>query len=164
MKNFFREITPTFFWVKILVVICTPFGFPPNVVQHGPKFLSWFTSFWIWCLGSLLNNCESLVHRLFPKMYKNLVQILFASCYQIAKFSMSSNIAYFGKIVYSWYTRCRNIRNFVSLRFYVKSFLEDLEVPKIAILGAMKFVNLVYFRLQKVQKFIKLKIQSLWMC
>ena len=91
----FREITPTFFWVKILVVIGTPFGLPPNIVQHGSEFLPWFTSFWIWCLGSLLNNCESLVHRLFPKMYKNLVKILFASWYQIGKFSMRSNIAYF---------------------------------------------------------------------
>ena len=57
---------------------------------------------------------------------------------------------------------CGNVWIFLSLRFYVKSNLENVEVLKIAIfakLGVMIFVNLVSFSLQKVQKFIKMKIE-----
>ena len=63
-----------------------------------------------------------------------------------------------GKLIIS---RCVEIReffctvwkfqDFLSFRFYVKS-------------GALNFVNLVNFKLQKGQKFTKIKIQSLWMC
>ena len=45
--------------------------------------------------------------------------------------------------------------------------LENLGVIKLlffATLGALNLGNLVSFRLQKVQKFIEIKIQSLWMC
>ena len=48
----------------------------------------------------------------------------------------------------------------MSFRFYVKSTLEKLEVLKMsffAILGALDFVNLVNFSVQKVQKVIKLQ-------
>ena len=56
---------------------------------------------------------------------------------------------------------------FLSLRFYVKSVLEDLEVVKLpffAIFGALIFVNLVDFRHRKVQKYIEIQIQSLQNC
>ena len=61
-------------------------------------------------------------------------------------------------------TQCGNFRIFLSLIFYVKSIMQNLEVPKVpvsAILGALSFVNLVNFSLQKVQNFIKIGIQSL---
>ena len=59
-------------------------------------------------------------------------------------------------------SRCGNFRNFLPLRFYVKTIFENLEVlkvPFLSFLGAVKFVDLVYFSLQKVQKFIKIKTQ-----
>ena len=43
--------------------------------------------------------------------------------------------------------QCGNFRIFLSLRFYVKSLLENLEVLKLtssAILGTLNFVNLVF--------------------
>ena len=64
-------------------------------------------------------------------------------------------------------TQCINFRIFLSFRFYVKSILENLEVlkmPIFAILGALNFVDLLNCSIQKVQKCIKIKIQSLWMC
>ena len=50
------------------------------------------------------------------------------------------------------------------LGFYVKSFLENKRSFKtvvFAILGALNFVTLANFRIQKVQKFMKIKIQSM---
>ena len=47
---------------------------------------------------------------------------------------------------------------FLSLRFYVKSIFENLEVmnlPILSLLGALNLVNLVKFYLQKVQTFKK---------
>ena len=60
--------------------------------------------------------------------------------------------------------QCENFKIFQSLRFYVKSFLENLEVlrlPFFVILGPLNFVDLVNLSLQKVQKLIKIKVQSL---
>ena len=57
----------------------------------------------------------------------------------------------------SW---CGKFRIFLSLRFYVKSILENLREPKtffFALFGALNFANLVNFSLLKVQKFIKIK-------
>ena len=64
----------------------------------------------------------------------------------------------------SW-TPCGNFRIFLSFIFYVKSIFEDLEIELLkivvfAILGVLKFVNLANFSLQKVQTFMKIKIQS----
>ena len=56
---------------------------------------------------------------------------------------------------------------FLLLRFYVKSIFEillPLKLPIFAILADKNFVNLVNFNLQKVRKFIKIKIQSLLIC
>ena len=53
---------------------------------------------------------------------------------------------------------------FLSLRFYVKTILENLETGVFAILETLNFVDLVNFSLQKVQKFIKIKIQSISIC
>ena len=65
-------------------------------------------------------------------------------------------------------TQCGNFIIFLSLRFYVKSILENLEIVKLAtifvILWALNFAKLVYFSFQKVQEFIKIKLQSLPMC
>ena len=52
-------------------------------------------------------------------------------------------------------TQCGNFRIFLSLRFYVKSILEHLEVfflPIFVISGILKFVNLLNVSLQKRQK------------
>ena len=84
------------------------------------------------------------------------------------------------------YAQCEKLRILLPLMFYVKSILVNFTVWKIqdisviqilretnfeesrscksgnfAILGALNFVNLVNFSLQKVQKLIKNKIQSL---
>ena len=51
--------------------------------------------------------------------------------------------------------QCGNFKIFLSFRFYVKSILENLEVVKVpffAILGALNFVDLVNFSLQKAKK------------
>ena len=48
------------------------------------------------------------------------------------------------------------VKTFVSLRFYVKLILWILEVQKL-----VNFVHLVDFSLQRVQKIIRIKIQSL---
>ena len=56
-------------------------------------------------------------------------------------------------------TQCGNFKIFLSLRFYVKSILENLEVDKLlffAILEALNFANLVFFSLQKVQNSLEL--------
>ena len=55
---------------------------------------------------------------------------------------------------YSDITHCRNFMLFLSLRFYMKSTLENLEVlimPFFAVLEALNLVYLVDFSLQKVQ-------------
>ena len=59
-------------------------------------------------------------------------------------------------------SQCGNFRNFLSLRFYVKSMLKNLEVIKLPFchFWALKFVNLVNLSLQKVQKFIKSKLRA----
>ena len=59
--------------------------------------------------------------------------------------------------------RCGNFKIFLSLRFYVKSFLENLEAMKVQLLAIVRALNCIYLveRVQKVQKFIKIKIQSL---
>ena len=51
-------------------------------------------------------------------------------------------------------TQCGNYMIFKSFRFYVKSTFEDLEVKLqfCAISGALNFVDLVYFSIQKVKK------------
>ena len=62
------------------------------------------------------------------------------------------------------FSQCGNFKIFVSLRFYVKFNFVDSRSAKtsiFAILGAVNFVNLENFSLPKVQKFIKIKIQSL---
>ena len=56
--------------------------------------------------------------------------------------------------------------DFSALRFYVKSILQNLESSKtafFAILGALNFVTLEDFSLQKVPKFIEIRIQILQM-
>ena len=61
-------------------------------------------------------------------------------------------------------TQCGKFRIFLSLRFYVKSIFENLEVLKLTFLpflGALNFVNLVHFSLQKVQKSMKIKIYGI---
>ena len=75
----------------------------------------------------------------------------------------SRNPGFYGgsKIVSS--SQCENLIDFLSLIFYVKSILENQKV-KIAvfvIVGALNFVNFVNCSLQKVQKPIKIKVQSL---
>ena len=58
---------------------------------------------------------------------------------------------------------CRNFRIFLSLRFYVKPIIEKLEVVKLpffAIFGALNFVDVGNFSLQKMQKFIKIKVRA----
>ena len=55
--------------------------------------------------------------------------------------------------------KCGNFRIFLSLRFYVKSILENLE----AIFQALNFVDWMK-SFQLVQKFIKIRIQSLSIC
>ena len=50
------------------------------------------------------------------------------------------------------------ISEFLSLRFYVKSILENVEglkLPFLPFLGALKMVHLVNFSIQKVQKIMK---------
>ena len=52
-------------------------------------------------------------------------------------------------------TLSENFKIFLSLRFYVKSILENLEVPKLPFLAILGALNLeVNISLQKVQKFI----------
>ena len=53
--------------------------------------------------------------------------------------------------------QCGNFGIFVSLIFYVKSILENLEVPKLPFWALDNTVNLVKISLQKLQKFIKSK-------
>ena len=79
--------------------------------------------------------------------------------------------ALFGKYLQIWNcyfsTKCGHFRIFLSLRFYVKSILDNLEVLKLpvffAIFGSLNIENLVHFSLQKVYLKIlkKIKIQSL---
>ena len=57
-------------------------------------------------------------------------------------------------------------------RFYITEILREInfvdsrntKTAVFANLGAVNFVHLVNFNLQKVQKFTKMKIQSLYMC
>ena len=59
------------------------------------------------------------------------------------------------KIAVSEVPQCGNFRIFLSLRFYVKSILENLEVLKLlgfVILGALNYVNVVDFSLEKYKK------------
>ena len=61
-------------------------------------------------------------------------------------------------------TQCGNFSIFLPIRFYVKSILEVSRSAKTAIfvtLGAVNLVILVNFSFQKMQKFIKDRIQSL---
>ena len=56
---------------------------------------------------------------------------------------------------YTCITQCENFSICLSLRFYVKSILENIEVLKtvvFAILGALNLGDLVNFSLQKVKK------------
>ena len=127
MEKKFRENTPTFFRVKFLVVICTSFGFPPNIVQHASKFLPWFTSFWIWCLWSLLYNCKCLVQRFFPKIYKNFVKFYYY-------LQVGNKLPNFHQFKYCLFT----------LLIYVK-LLMRLEVQeKWAVLVSMSFLTCSY--------------------
>ena len=52
--------------------------------------------------------------------------------------------------------QCRNLRNFLSLRFYVKSILENLEIPKLLFLPfkgeALNFGHLLNFSIIKRSK------------
>ena len=59
--------------------------------------------------------------------------------------------------------QCGSFMIFLSLRFYVKSILRISEVQTaiFAILRTVNFVPLVYYSLQKVQNFIKIKIHNL---
>ena len=60
-------------------------------------------------------------------------------------------------------TQCGNFRIFLSLRFYVKSGLENVEVLNtgvFAIYRALVFDNLGNLSLQKDLKLIKIQIQS----
>ena len=60
--------------------------------------------------------------------------------------------------------QCGNCRIFLSIRFHVKSTLENFEVLKLtffAILGVLNLDNLVHFSLSKVQKFIKLQASKI---
>ena len=53
------------------------------------------------------------------------------------------------------HVQCGNCRISLSLRFYVKSILENPEVLKLlgfAILGALNYVNVVDFSLEKYKK------------
>ena len=55
-------------------------------------------------------------------------------------------------------SQCGNFMIFPSLRFYVKSTLENvkgLKIPIFAILGALNYINLVIFSLYELQNFIK---------
>ena len=59
------------------------------------------------------------------------------------------------------HVQCGNCRIFLSFRFYVKSILGDSRCAKYANLTnleALNFVNLINLSLQKVQKYIKIKI------
>ena len=63
--------------------------------------------------------------------------------------------------------QCGNFMVFLPLRFYVKSILRLPEVQKLPVfasLGALDFVDFLEFSLQKVQKIIRIKIESLQMC
>ena len=60
--------------------------------------------------------------------------------------------------------QCGNFTILLSLRFYVKSTFGETTTSKTVIfpiLGALNFVHLVEFSLQRVQKLIKIKIQNL---
>ena len=73
---------------------------------------------------------------------------------------MASQIIYYDILL----IQCGNYIIFPSLRFYVKSILQNLDARKLpffAILKSLNFVQLMDFSLQKVQKFIKIKIQRL---
>ena len=50
------------------------------------------------------------------------------------------------------------MKDFLSFRFYVKSILENL-----TILEALNFVNVADFSLKKVQKIMKVEIQSIYL-
>ena len=61
-------------------------------------------------------------------------------------------------------TQCGYFSISLSVRFYVKSISENLEVIKTAIFAVLVALNCVYlvdFKLQKVQKIRKIQIQSL---
>ena len=53
------------------------------------------------------------------------------------------------------FSKSGNYRIFLSLRFYVKSILDKLEMLFFCNFGALNLVDLVDFGLQKVQKIIK---------
>ena len=55
----------------------------------------------------------------------------------------------------------RDFKIFLLLRFYVKSTRKSSKTAVLVILGALNIVDLVNISIQKVQKFIKIKIQSL---
>ena len=57
---------------------------------------------------------------------------------------------------------CGNFRGFLLLRFYIKSIIYVIVI--FCHFRAWKFVELDNFSIQKVQKFIKIKIQCLLMC
>ena len=61
-----------------------------------------------------------------------------------------------------WKFRDFSITHF--LREIKFGILEVLKIAVFAILGGLNFVNLANYGLQKVQKYDKFKIQSLWMC
>ena len=55
----------------------------------------------------------------------------------------------------------RKFHNFSITEILREINFEDSVIAKTAILGALNFVNLVNFSLQKVLRFIKIKIQNL---
>ena len=65
------------------------------------------------------------------------------------------------KITVNYSTQCGNFMIFLSIRFYMKSIfgmLEVLKMPFLALLETLNFEFMVNFSLQKVQKFIEIKI------
>ena len=62
--------------------------------------------------------------------------------------------------------QCENFSIFLSLKFYVKSILENAKVQKIPFcrFRGSELCYLLNFSLQKVQIFLKIKFQCLWMC
>ena len=64
-------------------------------------------------------------------------------------------------------TQCGNFRIFLSLGFYLKSIMENLEVLKtafLAISGTLNFVNFVNFSHRKCKNASEIKILSLSIC
>ena len=125
----------------------------------GDLTLSAYSSFQLWYHMPLLWNRE--VRKIFKKITITIElskKNPYSECWKKVYIIERVDIA-----------QCGILGFFLSPRFYVKSILENLEVLKLPVLpfqgpGALNFINLVNFSLQKVQKFIDIKIQSLWIC